>query len=496
MLRGGFGTATAIANDGEHVWLGEGYGTILNAVDGSRYASGHQTSITRLATIGGGRVVVGAYHEVVIKRDRRMDPTPLDLREVAAPDYSVTVTTGANDWFALHGHQAPLVAIATNGDVIASADRDGQVRVWRLPSTTYVPTEHAIARTATFAAQRRLLVIARRGPALDVHDLASGRTRRLVARGDADEEHLTHVERALIRERTPGGGDVLEIVASRDDRHLATVDDEQRAFVWDLDRGTITPVGEHVRHVAFCGDGASVVAAGDDEVVVWDAIGGTAVWRYKLTGDKVGAVACGRDRTHLAFVTTIGRGLVVVTDDDVRRIAAASNGDITAITFLPDGRTIVTGDSNGVVAVWDPAMQAPRPVGHHDGDVTHVVAMADGARVVTGSTDATVRLWSLDHHAEPVVLRGHTATILGVELGSDLDTIVTTSADRTARVWSVRSGVARVVPTAYTPVFAGLAANGELVTVDRLATIARFADDLPRDEAGLRAWIERATNVR
>ena len=158
-------------------------------------------------------------------------------------------------------------------------------------------------------------------------------------------------------------------------------------------------------------------------------------------------------------------------------------GEVTSVSFSPDGTRIVTGSQDTTAKVWDardrrtPARaeraqerghqrrvqpgrhpnrhrlsrQYGEGVGLRDrhspgraerphGRVWSVAFSPDGTRIVTGSDDRTAKLWDARTGTSLLELNGHTGMLWGVSFSPDGTRIVTGSSDRTARVWDARSG--------------------------------------------------------
>ena len=61
----------------------------------------------------------------------------------------------------------------------------------------------------------------------------------------------------------------------------------------------------------------------------------------------------------------------------------------------------------------------------------------DGNQLLTGSKDNTARIWSVDGSGEPIILRGHTQSVLSAVFSHDDHRVLTASSDGTARIWNV-----------------------------------------------------------
>jgi len=66
-----------------------------------------------------------------------------------------------------------------------------------------------------------------------------------------------------------------------------------------------------------------------------------------------------------------------------------------AYSFAPDGETIISGGSDGVITAYDREGKTLGAFVGHEGQVLAVVPSPDGQYMVSGSADETVRLWNL-----------------------------------------------------------------------------------------------------
>ena len=93
-----------------------------------------------------------------------------------------------------------------------------------------------------------------------------------------------------------------------------------------------------------------------------------------------------RDKTARLWDATTGKPL----GEPMRH-----EGDVVAVSFSPDGKTIATASDDKTARLWDAT--TGKPLGEpmrHEGDVTAVSFSPDGKTIATASIDGTARLWN------------------------------------------------------------------------------------------------------
>jgi WD40 repeat protein len=114
-------------------------------------------------------------------------------------------------------------------------------------------------------------------------------------------------------------------------------------------------------------------------------------------------------------------------------------GPITAATWVPATRKIMTSGYDGAVARYDVDSGAVELFGHHDHLVNRVVVDPAGRRAASVSSDYTVHLWDLAAARRERVLWGHSDDVedfcfIEDQLGASV------SRDRRILVWNLATG--------------------------------------------------------
>jgi len=123
------------------------------------------------------------------------------------------------------------------------------------------------------------------------------------------------------------------------------------------------------------------------------------------------------------------------------------NVRVFSVAFSPDGKTVVTGDTDGTTRIWDATSgKVLKTLRGHTHFVVSAVFSSDGKRVVTSSQDGTARIWNAETGKELKKLQGHGdgkivgRAVVSAAFSPDGKKIVTGGFDGTVRIWDAESG--------------------------------------------------------
>lgn len=357
----------------------------------------------------------------------------------------------------------PLAAqFDPTGDVVATGDFDGVVRLWG--AETGVPRGELRVPGGPF-------------PVTGVAFSGDG-SRLAAARGS--QAVVWEVRTGTVVFRRTLEEPVQSIAFSADGRHVAGGDVAGVTRIWNLSSGDVLQFRAHegtVAALAFSPDGASLVTASEDETgAIWDARTGTSIAALRGHNGLVLGAAFAPDGGTVVTGSADGRIRTwAVASDPVQAVLAAPTTEsLRDVAFAPDGKRLVTASEDHSARVWDLESRRVMHVLAHGDERDEWVESAsfsgDGRHVLTAGDDGTVRVWRAGSGALVATLgtEGGPA-LLDAAFSSDGTLVAAAGLDDEVRVWRWRTrklirrlgGFSRVDGVAFSPGGALLAAAGE-----------------------------------
>jgi predicted Zn finger-like uncharacterized protein len=274
-----------------------------------------------------------------------------------------------------HTSEATCVCFSRDGLRLASASRDGAVRVCdTLHGRRLLFISHAGAFDMCFSPDGKWLATASLGVKIwdavmgrELFDVPEGKASRVCFSPDG-KRLAAACDDGTVRLLDPASGrESLVLPAyttisanvcfSPDGKRLAAAGRNTAVNIWDAATGEKAAAvnDAYVQHICFSPDGKRLLTAGKDETVkVWDAATGRGLLVL---------------RGHTKMITGMspspdGKRLATASEDRTVRLWDAATGEelftlpgqagvANCVCFSPDGKRLATASRNGLVKIWE-----------------------------------------------------------------------------------------------------------------------------------------------
>jgi len=214
----------------------------------------------------------------------------------------------------------------------------------------------------------------------------------------------------------------------------------------------VSLTGHHaaVTAMTFAPDGKQLASGGRDHVLhIWDATNGREM--QTLTGPGKGALcltysadgkqlACGSGDNYVHLFN------LSVTPPSSRRIGAHPGGPL-AVTFSPDGKTLVTCGRDRLIRLWETVTgRERRRLKGHSNAVLAVALSPSGKILASSAADGMIRLWDLDAGRELQRVEGHRGGVQVLTFFADGKTLASGGSETSVLLWDVQALIHEPAP--------------------------------------------------
>ncbi|MBD2565851.1 MULTISPECIES: WD40 domain-containing protein [Nostoc] len=320
------------------------------------------------------------------------------------------------------------VAVSTNGEVLATGDKSGEVCFWRLSEGQPVLSckgHTDWVRSVCFSPDNKILASAGGDYTVKLWDANTGKCLKIL---------LEHTSR------------VVSVCFSPDGKILASGSEDYTVKLWDANTGECLKILKHtsrVGSVCFSPDGKILASGSEDYTIkLWNANTGEC---FKVLSGHIGLI-------ESVCFSPDGKILASGSEDNTIKLWDANTGKciktflghlrrIWSVCFSFNGQTLVSGSGDSTIKVWSiDTGECVKTLLGHTNLVRSVCFIPNSQILISGSNDHTVRVWDTNTGECLKTFQGYSNGIESVAFSSNGSILASGSDDHTARIWDVSSG--------------------------------------------------------
>lgn len=328
-------------------------------------------------------------------------------------------------------HPSPITALTVQDKWIATADANGNIRVWdafTLAPLSASMKHQTLVNSLAFSPDGKLLVSGSDDFSASIWDVGTGR----------------------LLYKLPHASRVSSVAFSPTQKLVVTGSSGGSAILWEVESGRRILEMEHlrgdnVRHVEFSGDGMRIMTLSGRGARIWDAKTGEAITPmvshpnvYTYTGcfspDGEVFVTCGRDSMARVWNTQTG----IQSAPSLRH----DNG-VQFVTFDQSSSRIATASFDRTIRIWDWKRGEPLcpPLRHSTAGI-HAAFNKDGTFLLSTDGDST-RLWDFSK-SEPVSATRVNSVVRKCGFSADGSCFVYQTENGELEAWDLRTMQAKL----------------------------------------------------
>ncbi|MDE0089237.1 MAG: WD40 repeat domain-containing protein [Candidatus Poribacteria bacterium] len=171
--------------------------------------------------------------------------------------------------------------------------------------------------------------------------------------------------------------------------------------------------------------GAFLVICSAQDYTQWQLPEGT---KTRLGKGRINDIVFSPDGTQFTVATSIGIWIYSTDSGKELSLLTGHEVEVMSAVFSPDGRTLISVDSNGESRRWNAATGEQLSILTEGNDIVKkVVLSADGTRLFTVNLDDRFRVWDLnDLNSEPILVDDTEQSVNDIEISRDAQIIAAT----------------------------------------------------------------------
>ena len=286
----------------------------------------------------------------------------------------------------LSGHQDAVscIALSLDANVIASAGKEGEIRVWNIAEQKCVADlegHQDEVRSIVLTTDAKFLISGSRDRSVRIWNIAAGQCVR------------TFSERVMT---------LTKIALHPHGRMVAVADGSGTILLWDVLANSVlarlTSRSGGGSAIRFSRDGHYLAAGSDEGVVtIWKMGNNTPVHVFRDHQSPITALTLTVDRSRCFSADKNGQIIIRhLQTNNLEQRLQGHIGEVSGLELLTDARFLFSAAKDGLIKVWDLTNSMKTSVIEgHPAAVTTMQLEISGRRLVTGCEDGVVRVWEL-----------------------------------------------------------------------------------------------------
>ena len=340
------------------------------------------------------------------------------------------------------------IALNKNGDIFATGDSKGDVRLWQTKDGkemfVSIRGHKSWVSSVSFSSKNNLLASASEDKSIVFWDLQNLENLAEKENNYIDIKKLEIIDDAHTKR-------IRSITFSPDSQTLASSSDDSSIKLWKIQfqesKFTIELDGilpkDHrgkINSVAFSPDGKTLASASDDNTVkIWDVQSRQLIETLDKHTNYVNSVAFSPDGRTLASASNDKSVILWGFDSQTQSIAYIDslphNDCVTSIVFCPDSKTIATGSLDSNIIIWNLEKRSISKRFQHGRGGLCLAGNKDKPFLISGCYNNSIKILDLREEKCLKTLQGYNDSVRSVDFSLDGKHLAVGTVDSKVRIF-------------------------------------------------------------